>query len=290
MLASILPGLRDLRAPLVAGYTFLIALWLLVAPSPKAPSGNGGYALLYRLGQFAGETGVTAASAIVAYFIGLILRDLGQRLSTGLPSFVISRFGGKSAVKTFLLDQKLELPRSAESRLTFATLAQLYLWLRIAPAFKLADVPASNRNEIRQEATQQFIEHTDLSREISTIVTTIPLISSRMRELDRGRFDEFDKHRAEAEFREALVPATLFLAGSLCYRWSAWWLTLLVFTLWLGREARRLRLLANTIAIEAVMHGPSDVYPERDSKAEEALEAALAKFERKMSSPRVREI
>lgn len=79
MLANILPGLRDLRAPLVAGYVFLVGLWFLVSPSTVAPKGNSGYALGYHLGQFAGRAAVLAAASLVAFFIGLLLQQTGQQ-------------------------------------------------------------------------------------------------------------------------------------------------------------------------------------------------------------------
>lgn len=78
MLASILPGIRDLRAPLVAGYTCLISLWLFIAPDGKAPSGDSGYGLLYRLGQFTGRAGVVAAASVVAYFLGHCCNKLDE--------------------------------------------------------------------------------------------------------------------------------------------------------------------------------------------------------------------
>jgi hypothetical protein len=42
LLASAIPGLRDLRAPLVAGYLWLVVVWIAVGPStPIAAHASG---------------------------------------------------------------------------------------------------------------------------------------------------------------------------------------------------------------------------------------------------------
>lgn len=41
MLASLLPGLRDLRTPLAAGYIWLVAVWVALEPRiPNSPDGD----------------------------------------------------------------------------------------------------------------------------------------------------------------------------------------------------------------------------------------------------------
>lgn len=114
----------------------------------------------------------------------------------------------------------------------------------------------------------------DTSREFRRVIDDIPLISGRMRELAKERFDEFDKLRSEAEFREALTPAVFLLTVALSYRWSLWWAFLLLFVLWLQREAYRLRLQANSVAMEAVMSGRSGIYPPRDELASHLVDEA----------------
>ena len=99
MLANILPGLRDLRAPLVAGYVFLVGLWFLVSPSTVAPKGNSGYDLGYHLGQFAGRAAVLAAASLVAFFIGLLLQQTGQLVTLLYSTLYYSR--GRCRGETF---------------------------------------------------------------------------------------------------------------------------------------------------------------------------------------------
>jgi hypothetical protein len=274
MLASILPGIRDLRAPLVAGYTCLVSLWLFIAPEAKAPSGDGGFALVYRLGQFVGRAGVIAAASVIAYFLGTLLQQAGQIFPT-----LWSRLAGRSSRVRVLYgrDPLLNLiPPDIMVQLGMETSRRLMRWLSRPPLFKVPEeILGPQRNKFRRMVREQFFSRWDPAREFRRIVEEIPLISGRMRELAKERFDEFDRLRSEAEFREALTPAVALLTIALCYRWSLWWASMLLFVVWLQREAHRLRVQANTVAIEAVMSGPAGVDPNRDELASDVIEEVL---------------
>jgi hypothetical protein len=71
---NLLPGLRELRAPLVSGYLWLISAWLFLGrmewlPTERPP-GNGEVARLWDLGGTLGKTVVLAAVTFLAYLIG----------------------------------------------------------------------------------------------------------------------------------------------------------------------------------------------------------------------------
>jgi hypothetical protein len=270
MLASILPGIRDLRAPLVAGYTCLVSLWLFIAPEEKAPTGDGGFSLVYRLGQFVGRAGVIAAASVIAYFLGTLLQQAGQVFPT-----MWSRFAGHlSRIRVRRRDPRLiQIPRDAFTQLGWTTSLRLMRWLERTPPVKYpGDIVPQARRNFRETAEKRLSERWNPPHEFERIVDEIPLISGRMRELTKERFDEFDKLRTEAEFREALTPAVALLTIALCYRWSLWWASMLLFVVWLQREAYRLRIQANSVAIEAVISGPPGVYPYRDELAHDVLE------------------
>ena len=77
MLMNLLPGLRELRAPLVSGYLWLVSAWLLLGhmqwlPSTRPP-GNGEVARLWDIGGTLGKTVVLAVITFVAYLIGSFL-------------------------------------------------------------------------------------------------------------------------------------------------------------------------------------------------------------------------
>jgi hypothetical protein len=95
MLMNLLPGLRELRAPLASGYLWLISVWLLLSdmgwlPS-KRPPGNGVAARLWDLGGLVGATVVLAVFTFVAYLIGSFLEmDPDGRLAARLKPLVLA--------------------------------------------------------------------------------------------------------------------------------------------------------------------------------------------------------
>jgi hypothetical protein len=79
MLTSLLPGLRELRAPLAAGYLWLITAWIASAsriPTPEAASGV--LKDIYRLGQAVGKPGVIAAVTFTAYITGILTERMAR--------------------------------------------------------------------------------------------------------------------------------------------------------------------------------------------------------------------
>ena len=74
MLMNLLPGLRDLRAPLAAGYLWLIGLWLLLVDAvPSRSKATGVVAHVYTLTHDLGHGVVLAAISFAAYLVGSIL-------------------------------------------------------------------------------------------------------------------------------------------------------------------------------------------------------------------------
>lgn len=70
MLLNLLPGLRELRAPLAAGYLWLFAVWLFFDGKIPQPAGAAAF-----FGQFK-AVGAAAALTFAAYLVGSFLTDL----------------------------------------------------------------------------------------------------------------------------------------------------------------------------------------------------------------------
>lgn len=88
MLASLLPGLRDVRAPLAAGYLWLVACWLTLEPSvPERSEAHGVVASLYRADDVLSVVGLGIVLAFAAYLLGsLSASTLSPLLRRGFPS------------------------------------------------------------------------------------------------------------------------------------------------------------------------------------------------------------
>jgi hypothetical protein len=76
MFASLLPGLRDLRAPLSAGYLWLTAAWLFYAPHlPASIRETSGIAWdIYRVADKASPLEISVGLSFLAYMAGIIRR------------------------------------------------------------------------------------------------------------------------------------------------------------------------------------------------------------------------
>lgn len=71
MLTGLLPGLRHVRSPFVAGCCFLLAAWLVWGRHlPPEGEATGLLADAYRLGRYVGQPIVLALVAFIAYMIG----------------------------------------------------------------------------------------------------------------------------------------------------------------------------------------------------------------------------
>ena len=91
MLASILPGLRELRVPLVCGYISLLAAWLAFSDRlPHARPLNGSLAAVWDVGGYLGKPAIIGAMTFVAYLVGAVLEFDPQTFwrSRGVPSAI----------------------------------------------------------------------------------------------------------------------------------------------------------------------------------------------------------
>src|SRR4051812_43773259 len=89
VLASVLPGVRDVRVPLASGLLWLLSAWLVLEPHfpDEAPEPGTFLARIYRLVEFFGVGGVVGAILFTAYLVGIILAF--ERVRVGqIPSKV----------------------------------------------------------------------------------------------------------------------------------------------------------------------------------------------------------
>jgi hypothetical protein len=89
---NLLPGLRELRAPLAAGYLWLASAWLALGSRlpVERPLGKGEVARLWDLGGAVGKTTVLAVVSFAAYLIGSFLEiDPDGRIVNSLTPIVL---------------------------------------------------------------------------------------------------------------------------------------------------------------------------------------------------------
>jgi hypothetical protein len=232
MLSSLLPGIRQLRAPFVAGVISMVAVYLLldkqidtlIQPSAADPGVETIVSLL-------GLGGRLAVGAIAAYLVGsLILQAIDY------IRYFEERFKGWMTKKYNFVDW------AAKSE-------EWTLWSRLA-------IPFSRSSLVRLVARCEFDPN---------------LIEAVQSDIRRGRgkgrllvvskdlYLEYDRLEAEAEFRRAVAWPGLILLVALVASlswpiWAVWigMITSLIVLLGLAIHARIIQKDANSIYAHAV--------------------------------------
>jgi hypothetical protein len=186
VLASLLPGLRDLRNPLTAGLLLLATLYVLLASSvervhEQARIGDGLQSLSDRLG----ERGWTVIAAVVAYLLGSIYLTVSRRWLRNLALRQLPRLTTETSVD----DDKpspLEVLRAPFSRTSVRRLGLL-------------------RGDHYDRVTAQNV-----------CVEILFSGGHRLLGVNKDLYDQYDRLKAEAEFRDAVAaPALLFVVVAL---------------------------------------------------------------------------
>ncbi|MGI5183752.1 hypothetical protein ACQEVZ_46615 [Dactylosporangium sp. CA-152071] len=262
MLASLLPGLRTLRAPLAAGYVTLFASWLAVADHLRTKANTTGVlADLYALAEKAGAGPTLAAVTFVAYVTGIVLIEVTQLALQVLRDFVsvvyeltpyrLRPAADQSAERLLVLSPGGASQRTRIGRLRAVVLRQLSL--RFAADETFRSEMTEHLSALQRDAQRhgrQLPPFLASATAAELIAAAVERGGVRVRLLgwlvDDGwhaeRLDweyqfiggsaaatpvvseERDRGRAEAEFRLGLVLPVMWLVTVLAYRDNPWWL------------------------------------------------------------------
>lgn len=200
MLASVLPGLRDLRVPLTSGFLWLVAIWLIFRDMiPTADDAAGLAKSIYVLFGALGSAALLATLTFVAYLLGIVLGQ-ASRLVDWFASVTPARAG-----------------RSFGNQVSYVSVQQNDLRME-----KIIRAPADDYRFTAAAAyTLGLIEGPDkdpllLSREILGRMRTaafnqVPLVATRLLARNRELYDRYDRADAEARFRYAISIPLLVL-------------------------------------------------------------------------------
>lgn len=81
LLASAIPGMRAIRAPLVAGYAWLVVAWLYFDPDPDFRKAEGVLGQFVDLARTVGPVGTAVGVSVAAYLLGSFSMGLAPGLS-----------------------------------------------------------------------------------------------------------------------------------------------------------------------------------------------------------------
>jgi hypothetical protein len=175
MLASLLPGLRSLRAPLAAGYIWLLSAWLLADDLPPREEATGLVRRLYELEGVVSEIGTVVALSFVAYLIGSVSETISSTLLRSLRRITV----GNPAQHSYHQFIRRELRRWGERD-------------------KPVELSLEESEELAQGLTTE----------------EFGAIRARLMAEQSALYGEYDRLRSEAEFRVAIVlPLVSLILG-----------------------------------------------------------------------------
>lgn len=193
MLASLLPGLRDLRVPLATGVLWLVVLWLASYPAiPSAGEATGLIGELYLLGAALGPTVELAVLSFIAYVVGILTARPTAAISRGLARLI--------NILTLRRVRERELFPSAQ-RLTISSAEQAF----------------NHALQLRAELPRSDFEHFDM---LERMAADVPLVATRLLADNRELFDRYDRADAEAAFRFSVAPPLVPIALLVAWRWE----------------------------------------------------------------------
>jgi hypothetical protein len=109
VLASLLPGLRDLRAPVAAGYIWLGIIWLAWGRHQNDLASSRGLAGdIYDLAHAAGPVAIGVALSFTAYILGVLSISLLGGIRERLSILWIGILWGRRRLLRFTLIMKPE--------------------------------------------------------------------------------------------------------------------------------------------------------------------------------------
>jgi hypothetical protein len=203
MLASLLPGLRDIRTPLTVGYLWLLATWLILGDQfKKEPvSRNGLVSHLFTLEGFLGKAFVVTALAFTAYLLGAILTVALENRFVARALNTVGSYPRDNRLTTFeFLRWRLDQVSSFEMRL-----AQSGLSSEAKSAYEedLERLGLGSRRSPRDNVSFYDLATSNLA---------INDLRARLLVANQDMYGEYDRLAAEANFRVNVFLPLMALA------------------------------------------------------------------------------
>lgn len=225
ILASALPGFRELRAPLVAGYLWLVLLWILNRPDIHNRPANAVAATVYDLAKDVGPIWTALGASVAAYLIGSVSQALSSVLSQ-VVSAVLPMF----PVEAWRFDDLGEVARKYVGPRTGGRVERLGSTL-----------------DLQFECARK-----GLQRELA--LPTQALLMSKTAAPDIQLFGEVDRLRAERELRLAVVPPLLAVVLFIGWNQSHWWWLMTIPLAVLLVQAHERDVAFRAVVTEGMLH------------------------------------
>ncbi|WP_142270984.1 hypothetical protein [Mycobacterium sp. AT1] len=217
ILASALPGFRDLRAPLTAGYLWLVFLWIVLKPDLTIRPTNDIAGAIYDLGKSAGPIWIGLAIGIVAYLVGAVSQSVSPMIEWAIDKVWQGAYR-YAMVRTVNPDgtPNKRLPRIFINygRDPLDKLCDIARNRMYAYAYKYPDGTTPNYEEEVEDQARAARESLD---------EEIKLPATLLLNQEPQLFTEADRLKAESQFRLAICPplavVAVFVASTTSLLW-----------------------------------------------------------------------
>jgi hypothetical protein len=247
VLASLLPGFRDVRSALVAGYMWFCAGWLLIGHYQPPSAGLLGKPALELLELF-GTGGRLAAISVLCLLIGEVTGSLVQALFFQLSFKYLRQLTPEN------LDHRPRGPLSAFRPVSGRAIARVRG--RIGQDYR------KHQEDTTSDATPRGVDRHEVDRLAVDALREVLHISPRLIIAKPEMYAEFSRLKAESEFRDAILLPLPVLAVAVCANLAApsWLETLvLVGTViadgYLFAQARKLFREAHSMISHSIADG-----------------------------------
>ena len=214
MLASLLPGFRDVRSALVAGYMWFCAGWLLIGHYRPPPAGLLGKPALELLELF-GTGGKLAAISVLCLLIGEVTGTLVKSAFFGLSYTYLRR------VTEDDLDRLPGGPLGLFRPVSGRTLDRIRS--RVRQHHHQREEAAAS------DATPRGIDRHEVDRIALDAVREVLHMSPRLIVAKPELYAEFTRIKGESEFRDAILVPLPVLVVAVCVNLTVpVWLEVLV--------------------------------------------------------------
>ncbi|MFD7097611.1 hypothetical protein [Streptomyces xanthophaeus] len=253
MLASLLPGIRELRTPLATGYLYLLALLLVVGDSiPTRAQAHEPLSLLYDVVEWMGKPAALAASTFVAYLLGSVLEVHATTVIRGL--WIVRR-------KYWLPDRR-KLDHVLETEAGRSQWMDLpgdrprdYPYLQLMAAQEALTKPAvdalamycGDRLELPVRSSRTFAEA------LAPLIGDLPQLRTRVHAASKDLFGDYDRVAAEADLKVNVGAAAIVLSVLAAIRVEPWWALVCGPMLLLIYRGLSLARQANDVLVQAIV-------------------------------------
>jgi hypothetical protein len=80
--SALIPGIREIRGPLVAGYLWMLIVWLALGEQLPDSASDPIFERLWQVGDILGRLGLAAVASVVAYLLGSMIHSVTSALLT----------------------------------------------------------------------------------------------------------------------------------------------------------------------------------------------------------------